>query len=74
VILVALATWSAETPSFLRALALRAALVKRTLYSLEILGGNPPRRAAQDLHSNWHGRKLAARLRPTKLVKAAAQA
>ena len=33
VIGVALATWSAETPSFSRALALRAALVKRTLYA-----------------------------------------
>jgi hypothetical protein len=38
VILVALATWSAETPSFLRALAFRAALVKRFLAKHDSLG------------------------------------
>jgi hypothetical protein len=45
VIWVALATWSAETPSFLSALALRAALVKRVLYSLGSFGKRPARGA-----------------------------
>ncbi len=42
-ILVALATWSAETPSFLSALALRAALVKRILYAPGFLDQGPSR-------------------------------
>ena len=43
------ASWSAETPSFLRALALRAALVKRILYSLGFLGKRRTRGAGPSL-------------------------
>src|SRR5438876_761922 len=43
----ALASWSAETPSFLRALALRAALVKRIPCSLGIFGRSPARGAGR---------------------------